>query len=84
MDDVGEGALLDGESTPEQIDVGMDVREVIARLPDDLRQVALLRQKHSEKELEGLLDLTRAQVRGRLQRLERIFREAGLAPDSDE
>lgn len=84
MDEVGEGALLDGENTPEQIDVGIDVRTVIALLPEDLRQVALLRQRHSEKELEGLLKLTRAQVRGRLQRLERIFREAGLAPDSDE
>jgi DNA-directed RNA polymerase specialized sigma24 family protein len=84
MDDVGEGVLLDGGNAPDRIDVGIDVREVIAQLPDDLRQVALLRQRYSEKELEGLLKLTRAQVRGRLQRLERIFREAGLAPDSDE
>jgi RNA polymerase sigma factor (sigma-70 family) len=83
-DDVGEGALLDGGIAPDRIDLVIDVREAIARLPEDLRQVAVLRQQHSEKELEGLLNLTRAQVRGRLQRLERLLREAGLAPDSEE
>lgn len=82
-DDVGDGVLLDAAATPERIDVGIDVRTVIARLPEQLRQVAVLRQEHSEKEIEGLLGLTRAQVRGRLEHLERVFREAGLAPDSE-
>jgi len=83
LDEAGERALLDGSISSDRLDVVIDVRAVIVALPDELRQVALLRQQHSEKELEGLLNLTRAQVRGRVQRLEHIFREAGLAPDSE-
>lgn len=79
VDAVGEGALLDGSDSSSSVDVVIDVRAVLARLPDDLRQVALLRQHRSERELESLLGLTRAQVRGRLQHIERIFRAAGLA-----
>jgi DNA-directed RNA polymerase specialized sigma24 family protein len=83
VDEAGERALLDGSISPDSLDVVIDVRAVIVALPDELRQVALLRQQHSQKELEGLLHLTRAQVRCRIQHLECIFREAGLAPDSE-
>lgn len=81
-DDLGEAALLDGKNTTDQIDRVIDMRDAIACLPEELRQVALLRSEHSEREIEGLLGLTRGQVRGRLQRLEHILREAGFAPNS--
>lgn len=81
IDKAGEGTLLDGTNTAEQVDVVIDVREAIERLPEELKQVAILRQQYSESELEGLLGLTRGQVRSRIQRLQRIFRDAHLAPD---
>ena len=42
------------------------------------------RFRDSERELEKLLNLTRSQVRTRIQRLARIFEEAGLSPNSDD
>jgi len=83
LDDAIEGAVLDGRNDPAKIDTQIAVRAVIAQLTPELRQVALLRQEHSERDLEKLLNLTRAQVRTRIHQLANIFRNSGLAPDSD-
>lgn len=68
-------------TSQEGIDLKLDVRAALADLPDDLRQVALLRMEHTEREIEALLGLTRAQVRWRMRQLEQALRSAGLAPD---
>lgn len=70
--------------SPEDIDLKLDVQAALANLPEDLRQVALLRIEHSEREIEALLGLTRAQVRWRMRQLEQALRAAGLAPDSSD
>lgn len=83
FDDAVEGAVLDGRNDPAKIDTQIAVRAVIDQLPPALRQVALLRAEHSERDLEKLLNLTRAQVRTRIHQLANIFRNSGLAPDSN-
>jgi RNA polymerase sigma factor (sigma-70 family) len=78
-DDGPEGTLLDGETTPEQIDHELDVEEMKNRMPPDLRQVLELRMAgHSDRELEDLLSLTRGKVRTLSQRLEQFGKEEGL------
>lgn len=83
IETVGEFCLLDCHASQERIDLQIDVRNAIARMPDDLRQFASLRQQYGEREIEKILGLTRGQVRTRVQRLERFLLEAGLAPDSE-
>lgn len=82
IETVGEFCLLDSDASQERINLQIDVRDAIARMPEELRQFALLRQKHTEREIERKLGLTRGQVRSRVQRLERFLTDAGLAPDS--
>lgn len=83
LETIGECCLLDGDASQERIDLQIDVRNAIVRMPDDLRQFALLRQQYAEREIEKILGLTRGQVRSRVQRLERFLFDAGLAPDSE-
>jgi len=82
-DDGPEGTLIDGTTTPEQIDLELDLKDVMQRMPPDLRQVLELRMAgHSDAEMEDLLELTRARVRALIQRMEVFLREAGLDPQS--
>ena len=69
VDDAPSDVLLDGHDTPERLDMRLDVRAAIARMPADLREIALLRMELNEREVEAKLGLTRAQVRTRMQRL---------------
>lgn len=82
MDDPGAASPFDRSTSPGRIDLQLDVRWALDRMPEDLRKVAMLRLQHSERALERLLGLTRAQVRTRLGQIRRFLREAGLAPDS--
>lgn len=78
-EEVGEAGQLDERGSPEQIDIQIDVRDLLQRMPEDLQQIARLRMAgHRESELEELLNLTRAQVRSRLHRIEKLFRDAHL------
>ncbi len=80
-----EGTLIDGEMTPEQIDLELDLEDVKNRMPPDLRQVLELRMAgHSDRELEDLLSLTRGQVRSLSQRLEQFGAETGLDPRDED
>jgi hypothetical protein len=84
IDDAGEDALNDGSTSQDRIDLQIDMRQVLARMPADLHKVALLRTQHSERELEGLLHLTRAEVRTRIAKVEKFLRDAGLDPDASD
>lgn len=84
IDDVGEGAVIDGTIAQERIDQQIDVREALRRMPADLREIALLRAEHTEKELGKLLHLTRAQVRTRLGNLEKFLQDAGFDKKSED
>ena len=81
LDAVGEGVLLDSRTAIDAVDLAIDVRTVLEGLPDELQQMAILRQCHTERQLELLLGLTRGQVRARIRQLEAVFRRAGLAPE---
>lgn len=64
-----------------RVGLSIDVSAVVDGLPEDLRQVAVLRPHHTLREVEARLGLNRDQLRGRLRRLADVFRRAGLAPD---
>jgi hypothetical protein len=84
IDDLGEGVVNDGTVSQEHLDRQIDVREALRRMPKDLQEIALLRMEHSEKDLEDLLHLTRAQVRVRLDKVEKFLQDAGLDPKSED
>lgn len=84
-EDGPEGALIDGEVSQDQIDLSLDMQAAVARMPPDVRAAFEFRMAgHSETELQKLMGRTRAQIRTLLQRLERILKDAGLGPDSEE
>jgi DNA-directed RNA polymerase specialized sigma24 family protein len=84
--DVGpSGALHDGRLTQEQIDLALDLKQAVDRMPPDLRQVYDLRLAgHSETELQGLLNLSRGQVRTLTARLKTYLEPYIKSPDSDD
>ncbi|MCC7409535.1 MAG: hypothetical protein IT442_15835 [Phycisphaeraceae bacterium] len=63
-------------------DLEIDVRAVLERLPQELRQVAILLQEHKGQEIGRLLGLSRGQVRWRIQLIGQALSAAGLAPNS--
>jgi RNA polymerase sigma factor (sigma-70 family) len=81
--DVDEDALLDGEITPERIDLKIEVQDALARLPADLREIALLRIDTSEAEIAKSLGMTRGEVRWALLQVESALRAAGIGPGKD-
>lgn len=84
-DDGPEGALADGESTQEQIDLELDLKDVVKRMSPDLQEVYALRLAgHSEAEMQDLLTLTRARVRVLIQRMEQHLKDSGLDPHSED
>lgn len=77
-----ETQLADGGRSAARVNLHIDVWAVLARVPAALRDVAiLLCARHTEREIEAKLGLTRQQVRGRINRLAEAFRRAGLKPD---
>lgn len=84
-DDGPDGSLIDGTVSNDQIDLGLDMKEAVSRMPHDVREAFELRMAgHSETELKELMGRTRAQVRALMQRLARFLAEAGLDPNSKE
>lgn len=79
------GSLNDGRLTQEQIDLALDLKQAVDRMPSDLRQVYDLRLAgHSETELQGLLNLPRGQMRTLTTRLKKHLESCLPGPDSDE
>ncbi|MCC7409803.1 MAG: hypothetical protein IT442_17185 [Phycisphaeraceae bacterium] len=75
--------VLPGDgTTPAGRDLGIDVRAVLERLPQELRQVANLLPERSGQEIGRLLGLSRGQVRWRIQQIGQALSAAGLAPNS--
>lgn len=72
-------------STQEQIDLVLDLKQAVDRMPPDLRQVYDLRLAgHSETDLQGLLNLSRGQVRTLTARLKTYLEPYIKSPDSDD
>ncbi|MCC7408909.1 MAG: hypothetical protein IT442_12610 [Phycisphaeraceae bacterium] len=75
--------VLPGDgTTPAGRDLGIDVQAVLERLPQELRQVAILLPEHKGQEIGRLLGLSRGQVRWRIQQIGQALSAAGLAPNS--
>jgi RNA polymerase sigma factor (sigma-70 family) len=62
----------------ERLVLRLDVRDALAGLPDDLRNVAGLLTVYGQAEAARRTGLTRQQVRGTERRIERHLRERGL------
>ena len=82
-DEVGEGVMLDGSSSPERIDLYIDLRSAIAGMPPELREIALRWANETEKEIADAMNLTRAKVRTRFQRIRRFLENAGFGSNSE-
>ncbi len=81
LDDVGEPAGSSAEAAPgrrmEAAETGVEVREVLARLPDKYRTVMVLRELNglSCKEIAGIVRSSHATVRWRLHVARKYFRD---------
>jgi RNA polymerase sigma factor (sigma-70 family) len=59
--------LTDRRTTPQRVDLAIDVRDAMARMPAEVRHVADLRmERHTVRAIGEQLGLPRDQVRGRL------------------
>jgi len=63
----------------EQLDLAIDLGEVLARLPEDLRQLCETLRDHSLSAAARQLGISWGRARGMVKRLRGIFERAGLA-----
>jgi len=84
LDAVPEGLLLDGHTDADVVDLGLDVRNAVASLPPDLRQVAIRLEKNSPSEVARMLGLTRGQMRQRMEAIRHHMEGAGLSTHTPE
>lgn len=75
---------VQGPKSAESICVQIDVQAVIGRMPPELQDVASLLAELSESEIGEKLQLTRGQVRQRVQQIKQHMEKAGLAPGDQE
>lgn len=68
----------DTRSDQERLELAMDVAEVLARLPDELRRIAELRMSNSTAEVARILGVPRTTINERLKDLHGWFYNAGL------
>ena len=84
LKDMGDGVLLDGSISTVRLIRQLAVREAVARMPNDLQQVAILLGTYSPAEVQRMLHLPRGQVRSRMQRIGAILDAAELNPRKED
>ncbi len=82
-DDTDERALLNKSGSPERIDLSLDLRDALARMPPELREIALRLPDETAAEIARALNLTRAKVRTRIQQIRRFLEDAGFGSNSE-
>lgn len=83
LDHVDQAVLRDGRSS-ERAGVQMDVQDALKRMPDGLREIALLRIDLRPSQIEKLPGMTRGKVRWALEQIEQFLHDAGLGQKRDE
>jgi RNA polymerase sigma factor (sigma-70 family) len=72
-------SLRDRSWNAERLDLGLDVWEALADLPEDVREVAGLLMIYSQSEVARMTRLSREQVRRMERRIARHLRRRGLS-----
>jgi hypothetical protein len=74
--------IIDERQAEVPVDLCIDVRAALSSLPKELRPVANLLMKVNESKAARLLNMTRAQVRHRRDRIKEHLKKCGLSPES--
>jgi RNA polymerase sigma factor (sigma-70 family) len=77
----GEDLPLTGPDEQARLESALDVRDAVARLPEDLREIAVLLAEDNEAAVVRRTGLSRERVRGMVRRIRQHFAALGLGPE---